>query len=299
MNDLVSAIITTYKRKPSMVVRAIRSVLSQTYQRIELIIVDDSPGTYADRDAVKKAVYKEKEENPRIPVRYIQHSSNMGACAARNTGLYAAKGKYIAYLDDDDEWLPTKIEKQIKALENSHVGLVYCGCICMNDNTGRMVERKTVYCRGRVFDKLLYRNFIDSTSFPLLKKECLEAVGGFDLLMESAQDYDVWLRIAQKYEIDYVPEPLVIYHEHEGEQITNNPRKKISGLERINKKFAIYIESNPALWRQRNIVITPYYSLIGNKEKALKTWGKCVLKNPGRIINNIKYLITIIVHSKI
>ena len=283
MNDLVTAIITTYKRKPSMVVRAIHSVLSQTYKHIELIIVDDSPPNYSERDNVRKAVEKEIEDNHEIDI-----------CVARNTGMNAAKGKYIAYLDDDDEWLPTKIEKQIRVIEHSKAGLVYCGCLCKNDRTDSIVERKAIYYRGRVFDKLLYNNFIDSTSFPLIRKDCLEAVGGFDPLMESAQDYDVWLRISKEYEVDFVPEPLVIYHEHDGEQITTNPMKKISGLERINHKYRRYLDFNPALWRQRNIVITPYYSLAGNKKKALAVWGKSVLKNPSSVSGNIRYLLIIL-----
>ena len=82
-------------------------------------------------------------------------------------------------------------------------------------------------------------NFIGSTSFPLIRKSCLEEIGGFDVLMQSAQDYDVWLRLSDKYSIDYFDEELGIYHVHGEKQITKNPDKKIAGLERLNEKKQI------------------------------------------------------------
>ena len=152
----------------------------------------------------------------------------MGACVARNTGLQEARGEYIAYLDDDDEWLPEKLEKQLKIMGKTGVALVYCGCLKINDET-RVYLKDSVspqYYRGYIFDELIKKNFIESTSFPLLRTECLRKIGGFDPLMQSAQDYDVWLRIAKEYEVDYVKEPLVLYHIHPDERISTNPQKK-------------------------------------------------------------------------
>lgn len=294
MNIQVSVIITTYKREPKMVMRAVKSALNQTYRNIEIIVVDDSPCDYVFRQQVQEVVQQQQKTEKEIAISYIPHKNNKGACVARNTGLFAAKGKYVAYLDDDDEWVPKKIEKQINVLSNSKAALVYCGCICKNDETGACYERRMNYQRGFIFDKLLYENFIDSTSFPLIKKECLISIGGFDTLMQSAQDYDVWLRLAEKYEVDYVPEPLVVYHLHSGEQISTNPVKKVSGLERINHKYQKYIDANPKLWHRRHIVLTPYYAQKGEYKKALNVWRRCVGKAPLEIIDNIRYLRAII-----
>lgn len=284
--SMVSAIITTYKREPSMVLRALDSIITQTYRDIEIIVVDDSPSDFASRKDVQAAVIKRQEENPEINIRYIAHANNMGACVARNTGLEAAKGEYIAYLDDDDEWLPEKIDKQIKAIQKSDAALVYCDCLYIDDSKGTTIQRDKEYIKGKALTRLLYSNFIESTSYPLIRKKCLQEIGGFDPLMQAAQDYDVWLRLAERYEIDYVDEPLVLYHEHEGERITTNYARKISGLERINKKYSRYINTDRKLWWKRNSVLVKYYALNGEKIKAVLIWIKCVSKYPENVKDN-------------
>ena len=168
----------------------------------------------------------------------------MGACAARNSGLARAQGEFIGFLDDDDEWLPNKIEKQLKAFDSKDVALVYCGSLTVFDSTGKQEERKCIFTRENVYEKLMYENFIGSTSFPLLRTEVLRQIGGFDVEMLSAQDYDAWLRIAKDHAVNYVKEPLVLYHWHEGDQITKNPAKKIAGLERILSKNIDYIKKH-------------------------------------------------------
>lgn len=288
-HQMVSAVITTYKREPSMVCRAVSSIMAQTYQPIEIIVVDDSPETYPLREAVQQSV---RELCP--DVHYICHEKNRGACVARNTGLRAAKGEFIAYLDDDDEWLPEKISKQMGVMCSTNAKLVYCSCICQNDTTGIQHARKARFLRGDVFSELLKGNFIDSTSFPLIETAALRSIDGFDVQIQSAQDYDVWLRLAQQYSVDYVQEPLVIYHEHEGEQITSNPQKKIAGLERINEKYSQWINQDPGVWQIRHTAILPYYVRNGEMGKAIWEWGRCVSKQPAQIHLHTVNLIRII-----
>ena len=291
---MVSAVITTYKREPSMLSRAIESVISQTYEDLELIVVDDSPAFFPLRKEVEETVCKYRKNNKGISVQYIAHETNRGACAARNTGIRNAKGDYIAFLDDDDEWLPEKTEKQMAVMRKTNAALVYCGRICKNDNTGNSCTEKVEYNRGKVFKSLLYQNFIGSTSFPLINTGVLREVDGFDELMQSAQDYDTWLRIAEDHEIDYVQEPLVVYHTHNGEQITNNPKKRIDGLERLNQKYEQYINSDAALWYRRHMIIAPYYAMNGDKDTAKKIWRECVKKCPWNIKDHIRYIRVII-----
>jgi glycosyltransferase involved in cell wall biosynthesis len=287
---MVTAVITTFRREPAMVLRALSSILQQTLKDIEVIIVDDSPNDFPFRNDVKEMVMQQKAIHPNIEIRYIQHMKSQGACAARNTGLSEAKGEFIAYLDDDDEWLPEKLEKQIRLMDDPTVALVYCGRYCKNDTTNTCDIEKTEYYHRDVFRILLDHNFVGSTSFPLIRADALKKIDGFDILMKSAQDYDVWLRLSEKYNVDYVDEPLVVYHMHDGEQITNNPQKKIDGLERINEKYREYIEKDAELWWKRNIVITPYYAKNGERKKAFSIWMKCVLKRPFIIFDNIRYL---------
>ena len=118
MDKLVSAIITTHNRQ-DLLLRAVRSVFSQTYKNIELIVVDDASNDRADELL--------KEFN--LQYIYIPKEESKGGNHARNTGILTAKGEYVALLDDDDYWLPTKIEKQVRLIEEKKSGIVYCGRI--------------------------------------------------------------------------------------------------------------------------------------------------------------------------
>lgn len=286
---MISVIISTYKREPNIVSRAIDSVIHQTYHDIEIIVVDDSPSDYELRKEVSSVVENYNIKNPDIHISYYPHAKNLGPCAARNTGLKNAKGEYVAFLDDDDEWLPEKLEKQIQTMLSTDAALVYCGRIYKNDVTGASAVDNIEYYRGNVFKQLLYSNFIGSTSFPLIKTKCVKEIGGFDEQMQSAQDVDVWLRIAENNWIDYVAEPLVIYHEHEGEQITKNPQKKINGLERLYEKNKRHIEADTNLWYRRKMYVSPFYAMAGDRSTALHIWCSCACRCPWKVIDNLRY----------
>lgn len=281
--ELVTAIITTHKRTVEMVERALKSVLSQTYSNIEVIVVDDSPQEFGERLHVKTMV-----EN--YGVKYISHTHSQGACVARNTGLAEANGEFVAFLDDDDEWLPEKIEKQIACFNREEIALVYCGSKTKNDITGMLEVRKMECYSGKLYEVLIMDNYIGSTSFPLIRTQALRDIGGFDPLMQSAQDYDVWLRLSKKYEISYINEPLVIYHIHNQERITVNFKKKIAGLERINTKNAEYIKNNRTARWIRTLDLAPMYA--GDKQlgKAMEKWFVAVSLCPYEIKTNLIYL---------
>lgn len=266
---MVSAIITTYKRPPEIIKRAAQSVLNQTYSDIELIIVDDSPATYDLRDAVREMANMLGER-----VNYIRHEKNMGACAARNTGLKNAKGEFVAFLDDDDEWLPEKIGKQLSVIEkNEDIALVYCGRYTHFVSEDKTEQQRVKFYNGKVYEKLILENFIGSTSFPLIRKSIIEKHGGFDVNMKAAQDYELWLRIAREYEVEYVREPLVRYYVHEGDQISKNNRNKVDGLNRLNELNMDYLKKHPKAHAIRILRIIPYYLEIDSL-KAKKLFCK-------------------------
>lgn len=289
MSDLVSAIITTYMRPPNIVFRAIDSVFNQTYSNIEVIVVDDSPSYYEGRKILQNEVAKYGGK-----IIYIQHISNMGACAARNTGLSVANGKYVAFLDDDDEWLPEKIEQQVSLFLDEQTALVYCGKMVVNDSTGMVFCDELNAYAGYIYDKLIYNNFIGSTSFPLIRKRVLIEVGGFDPLMQSAQDYDVWLRLTRNYKVDFVRQPLVKYHVHNGERISTNYKARISGQERLIQKNLDYLHQIPEAWWWRLLRLSLQYSKDMQLIRAIQVWMNALAKQPLRIITNIDYLIRIL-----
>lgn len=282
---LVSAIITTHNREPDMVLRAVNSVLNQTYQNIELIVVDDSSPSFAQRAAVEQSVRSISED-----ILYLKHEVCQGACAARNTGLSHAKGYYIGFLDDDDEWLPTKIEEQLKGFHDENTGWVYSQIIYIEEE--RQTEHLGAAQResGYIFKKLLKHNHIGPTSNPLIKKECLDAVGGFDVLMESFQDYDLWLRLALKYPVQYMDIALLRIHIHSGKRITTNDEKRIKGIERIFSKYADDYNADNEAWYSRCFMLVPHYLRVYGRKKALAFWISCVKKFPGDFLDNSKLL---------
>lgn len=287
---LVTAVITTHKRPPEIVGRALNSILSQTHREMEIFVVDDSPSDFNLRSDVKAMVESYSGKN----VTYIAHEKCMGACAARNTGLYAANGEFIGYLDDDDEWYPTKIEEQLKGFDSDDVALVYCGNKVIHDDTGEIKDGSGLFIRENIYERLMYSNFIGSTSFPLLRTSALKKIGGFDLEMQSAQDYDVWVRIAKEFKVNFVAKPLVLYHFHEGDQITKNPAKKIAGLERIINKNSDFINKNRHAYWINYMALVKWYVRSGQRNKAFSIWLKTVFKEPFKVIDNLKYLYSII-----
>ncbi len=271
---LVSVVVTTYKRKPAMLRRALESVLGQTYRNIELIVVDDSPADYEFRADVKTLC-----ESYGSCARYIPHTTNQGACAARNTGIDAAGGTFIAFLDDDDEWLPTKIEKQLKLFDSDKIGLVYCARYVVDEICERAYVPKLKYFQGNVFDALMFGNFIGSTSFPLLRSDVVRNAGGFDVKLPASQDYDLWLRIAEKYDVAYVNEPLVNYFVHQGEQITKSRISRREAHLRIIEKNKAYLSKHPKAHSARLTILARSY-VYDDWRTASKLLLKAFLRYP-------------------
>ena len=152
---LVTVIIPTFNRA-SVVGRAIRSVLRQTFPNWELLVVDD-----ASTDGTEREVRSYSDKR----VKYIRHTQNRRISAARNTGIRAAQGGYVSFLDDDDEWLPEKLAKEVEVLRNSdpEVGLVYTGKT-VYDEHGRVLQVRMPTLSGWVYDAMLERHFIGSPS---------------------------------------------------------------------------------------------------------------------------------------
>ena len=206
----VSVVIPTYNR-PEMLARAVESVTAQTYDEIELVVVDDhSPTPAAETlDALEtKVLYS---------VECIRHEENRGGSAARTTGIEAASGDWIAFLDDDDEWKRTKLTKQIQRVESasSDVALVYTG-IRQVDERGSTIAMKTPTGEGDVLEHLLRGNFIGTYSAVMVHSDAVAAVGSPDERFPSWQDWEWYLRLANYGKFASVPEPLAIrYNYHE------------------------------------------------------------------------------------
>jgi glycosyltransferase involved in cell wall biosynthesis len=133
---------------------------------------------------------------------------------ARNTGIRASSGEYVAFLDSDDTWLPAKLARQVPLFRDK-VGLVYCA-ICEVDDNGALI--RTVPCeqgmRGRIYERLLVRNRMTGGSV-VVTRRALETAGLFDETLRAAENWDLWIRISKEFDVDFVDEPLVNYLKHE------------------------------------------------------------------------------------
>ena len=197
----VSVILPTYNRE-RVLGRSIQSILDQTFQDFELIVVDD-----ASNDNTRDVVNAFCRPN----IRYIRHTENLGPGSARNTGINLAQGKYIAFQDSDDQWLPEKLEKQIRYLDSapSHVGVVYSVLLRMNgSNTMPVPPEKLGRIEGDIHRSLCRGNFIALPSI-LVKKECFTRAGLFDKHLHQYEDWDMWIRISKYYHFGFIDEPLV------------------------------------------------------------------------------------------
>ena len=156
---------------------------------------------------------------------------------------------------------------------------MYCGRYTFYAEENRTVEQKVKYYRGDVYKKLILDNFIGSTSFPLIRTSALEELGGFDEKMPAAQDYELWLRIARKYRVDYIEEPLVRYYVHNGEQITKNHTKKREGLERLNELNMDYLKSHRKAHSIRILRLLKFY-IDFDLKRAKKLFLKATMLYP-------------------
>ncbi len=230
----VSIIITTCKREMDILERAIKSAVGQTYDNKEVIVVNDWPE------------YKERIEEliKRYPwVSFISNEKQSGACVSRNSAIEAAKGEFVALLDDDDEWLPEKLEKQVAAADDNTV-LVYCDISAVKSGKELKSDPERKYPEGEVLGDILAANFVGGCSVPILRRKTILDCGGFDASFKSCQDIDLWIRMAKKGSFKAVKEKLVRYTVGE-ESITGSFERRMNGWEMILSKYRKEYENHP------------------------------------------------------
>lgn len=211
MSPTVSVIIPTYNRA-HLIVEALESVFAQTYADFEVIVVDD--GSTDDTEEIL-APYRDR-------IRYIKQE-NAGVSAARNHGIFEAKGEYIAFLDSDDIWFPEKLEKQMRFFEN-HPN---CSFLCSDFLRGTSLSDnpQPQHSRFRSTSILRFEDFGEgnyvTTPSVLAKKAVFYKAGLFDSSIRVSEDYDLWIRIAHDFECWFDEEPLCFTRDHDGRTVFN------------------------------------------------------------------------------
>ncbi|MDO9170989.1 MAG: glycosyltransferase [bacterium] len=223
---LVSVITATYNMGHYLR-ETVDSILAQTHDRLELIIVDDG----STDDTWK--VLEEYAADPRVK---IVRQANAGQTAAKNRGLREASGQFVGFCDADDRWLPEKLARQLPHFENApSLGVVYTDFTCI-DGEGRPTPAPRMECfSGRITSQLLVDNFVNFPS-ALARREAIEKVGGFDTSLSMSIDYNLWLRISVDWDFRYLPETLVEYRLWEG-QMSHRTGERLDNAFRMMTRF--------------------------------------------------------------
>lgn len=281
-----SVIIPVYNQ-PALLRDALESVFEQTYDVFEVVVVDDNSS--ADIDAV---VSKFSD------ARMISHEENLGAGTARNTGVKAANGTFLAFLDADDTWEPTKLEKQRAVFEqgDDDLGLVYTGFV-QYELDGTEWERYPE-ASGDIYVDELERDRVHPTSTVMVRRDVLEEVGGFDTDLPSRQDYDLWIRISEHHEVDYINEILVDKRE-QPDSISKDFDSRIEGdlvvFEKVRERASEYdFFTRSRIYSYHHHVIGRDYESSGYRWKALKHLGLAILRYPFRPITYAMFVITLV-----
>jgi len=288
---LVAIYIPTFNRV-ELLKRAIESVLNQTYVNIEVIVVDDCSSD-TTIEYLESIVLKDNR------IRFFQNEKNSGACVSRNKAIIEAKGEFITGLDDDDEFTCDRIEKFLDAYDDKYAFI--CSDFYVQEKFTRYIamSKESIY-----FDDLLWENLVGPQIF--VKKERLLTLNGFDIGLPSAQDYDMWLRLVEKYgPAKRVKEPMYIMHtEHDLPRITTSSKRRKGYLmvynkhkNSMSKKQRIY---NLIIFKRiinKYIPFTWIFALFPNIYFRREVRGIILIKLP--FIKKYKYFLQDIMNKKV
>lgn len=251
----VSIIIPTHNRA-EMLKEAINSVLSQTFTDYEVIVISD--GSTDETDTVM-AQFAARDNR----IKYISYKPAVNGGHARNRGILAAKGKYIAFLDDDDTWYSDKLEKQIKIFNNNtEIGLVTTGLVYKYVNE-EIEYLSTPNSNGDVSKEILISNCIGGTQV-MIRKAILDKTGGFDEALKALQDYELWIRVCQVTNVATVKDPCINYFNYRGsKQISQITKNYEDSFNYISNKHKVSISNLSKSEKKKRKSI--FYLLLANK----------------------------------
>jgi glycosyltransferase involved in cell wall biosynthesis len=294
-NPLISVIITTYNRE-NLVLRALKSVLNQTFKYFEVLLVDDG-----STDNTHQAIKEIQKEDKRVV--YI-YQENKGWPSALNTGLSNTQGRYIAFLDSDDEWLPEKLEKQISFLENnkSFDGVTCYGNIILDDKEKiKLGVLKQSDDYNNQLKKLINGDFRSIPSSLLLKKEIFEKVGYYDEFLKLSTDADMMIRIFKAgFKIGVIKEVLFNYYIHKQNLTEITAEAKIKSINQrinetvyiLNKHKEIYDQYSKAKSLMLRYLST-FYKLINDEQKSFY-YAKEAFKTNKRLRNIFHFILLLL-----
>lgn len=273
-DPLVSIIIPTYNRA-SVLYYALHSVISQTMQDFEVFVVDD-----ASTDSTPELI--EYFNDPRI--RYIRFDENRKSAAARNAGMQAARGKYIAFLDSDDEWLPKKLEHQVRLMDSlsDDWGCSYTGAYV--NKVGGLTRHRIYQPRrsGYLVKDLLMGNFVIWTPTFMFRRSCLDHVGLMDTQLVRSQDVDFYIRMLSRYRIASLSEPLanifLVLNKNLARVAAESRRILYSKHEELIGSLGFF--SSRYVYSMSDMIQAEAYLAEGEVAQGWQSFKKAVSRNP-------------------
>lgn len=248
--SLVSVIIPT-KDRPEMLELAVKSVLDQTYKNLEIIVVNDGGVDVQTRL---------DQLNTRGNITYLKHPNNQERSAARNTGIHVAKGKYIAFLDDDDTYYPDHIQTLVEFLQNSDYQIAYTDAVMAEqerrDDKYITVNSSVPYSLDFDYDKILVSNYIPNLCL-MYDKSCLDAVGLFDTSLHTHEDWDLIIKLSRRYRLAHIAKTTCEFTWREdGTTTTSRNRDDFSRTRKIiYDRYKHYAQYKPAILEGQQGVI--------------------------------------------
>lgn len=259
MTDLISIILPSHNRA-HLIGKAIQSALNQSHREIELIVVDD-----ASTDNTEEVVASFRDSR----IVYLRNSSNLKASGARNVGLRKVQGRYVTFLDSDDEYYPDKVSEQYASIRDTDLGAVTCGRddYLVGQKKSSWVPRID---RNALHHLLARDNVGAGAPFLMIPSQIIRDHDLlFDETMSAMEDHDLLIRICQRFEIAYVPKPLVRVNHHYGERVYNLERSIESHLAQ-NRKYAHLYQLDPKAKIKNAISLAEKYFQMKQPTEAIK-----------------------------
>jgi len=279
----VSVIIPTYNRS-KQIARAIESVQAQTESDFEIIVVDDG-STDRSAQVIKECARKD----PRICL--IEHGQGKGAQAARNTGIRAARGQWIAFLDSDDQWLPDSLKVRLQLAAKKKLHVVHSDCYILKPGSAELQRYGHRPFQGNVYKELLRRSGTFFQGF-LVSKEALIRIGFLDETIVSYQEWDTAIRLAKYYEFAFVHEPTFIYDCSSADTISKDLLRAAHGYEQVISKhwWSILYHLGPKTLASHYQKAAAHYHEANDEDEARRCLKTAILLSrfrPGTILKRI------------
>ncbi|WP_077700048.1 glycosyltransferase family 2 protein [Staphylococcus hominis] len=294
---IVSIIIPTYNRDKKLIKRALVSVLKQTYQNFEIILVDDNINSDISND-VKKLVDELNDKR----IKYIKNKQNIGGAKSRNKAIKIAKGDYITFLDDDDFYLKDKLKKQVDYLENNEFNFVISNLVIVNENYKIKDIRTFKWLNKKIYNNeelrtQHYKYHLTGTPTFIFEKTLLEDVEGFPDVPMGHEFHLVDNALRKNYKLGYIDDYFTVAVVHTGNRISTNSKRQTQLKELLNYKFKnlknVNIIDKNRIYFRHYLASTSNYLSQNKKKKAIISALKALLRRPDEFLKEISKILII------